>query len=132
MATRDDVFPSKFLKAADLKGKSITATIESAPLEMLKNPEGKEQLKTVLYFKGARKALPLNMTNWDSVAEIAGEDSDSWPGHQIELYPDKTQIAGKTVDCVRVRPPAQRELPKQKSPEPKAPLSDEMDDNIPF
>ena len=132
MSTRDDVFPSKYLKASDLNGKPITATIESAPLETLKNPEGKEQLKTILYFKKARKALPLNMTNWDAVAEIAGADSDDWPGCEIELYPDKTQMAGKTVDCIRVRAPAQRELPKQKPPAPKPPLADEIDDAIPF
>jgi hypothetical protein len=29
--TRDEVFPSKYLKAADLKGKAYVATIESAP-----------------------------------------------------------------------------------------------------
>lgn len=127
MATRDDVFPSKYLKAADLGGKPITVTIESAPLETLKNPEGKEQLKTVLYFMKAKKALPLNMTNWDAVAEIAGGDSDDWPGCQVELYPDKTQMAGKIVDCIRVRAPAQRELPK-----PKPPLKEEMGEDIPF
>jgi hypothetical protein len=36
-------------------------------------------------------------------------------------------MAGKTVDCIRIRAPAQRELPK-----PKAPVADEMDDQIPF
>ena len=127
MATRDEVFPSKYLKAADLGGKPITVTIESAPLETLKNPEGKEQLKTVLYFMKAKKALPLNMTNWDAVAEIAGGDSDDWPGCQVELYPDKTQMAGKIVDCIRMRAPAQRELPK-----PKPPLKEEMGEEIPF
>ena len=52
---RDDIFPSKYLKAADLKGKPIAVTIESAPTETLKNTEGKEQRKTVLYFAGAKK-----------------------------------------------------------------------------
>ena len=56
-----DVFPSKYLKSDDLNGKPITVTIERAPLEPLKSPEGKEQNKTVLYFRGAKKALPLNL-----------------------------------------------------------------------
>ncbi len=110
MATRDDVFPSKYLKASDLKGKSITLTISSAPLETLKSPDGGEQLKTVLNFNGEGKVLPLNRTNWDAVSDIAGGDTDDWPGHQIELYPDKTQMAGKTVDCIRIRAPVQRAL----------------------
>jgi hypothetical protein len=43
-------------------------------------------------------------------------------------------MKGKMVDCIRVRPPAQRELPKarQKPPAPKPPIGEEMDDEIPF
>ena len=97
-----DVFPSKYLKSDDLQGRPITVTIERAPLETLKSPDGKEQKKIVLYFRGAKKALPLNVTNWDSCVDACGDDdTDGWPGKQIELYPAKTQMAGKTVDCVR-------------------------------
>jgi len=125
---RDEVFPSKYLKASDLN-KPIVVTIESAPLEMLKNPEGQEQRKTVLYFRGAKKALPLNATNWDTTAEICGEDTDDWPGGKIELYADKTRMGGKTVDCIRVRAPGQRE---QVPPKPGKPEADDMNDDIPF
>jgi len=52
---RDEVFPSKYLKASDLGGKPLTVVIEKAPLEVLKSPEGKEEAKTVLYFRGLRK-----------------------------------------------------------------------------
>jgi hypothetical protein len=137
MATRDEVFPSKYLKAADLNGKPVVVTIEGAPLETLKSPEGKEQVKTVLYFRGTKKAMPLNMTNWDAVADICGDDSDDWPNRQVELYPAKTQMGGKTVDCIRVRMPAQRGQPAKK-PEP---VSEEFisenpaegfDDSLPF
>ena len=133
MAKRDEVFPSKYLKASDLSGKPITVTIESATLETLKTLEGKEQTKTVLGFKGARKTLPLNATNWDAVADATGEDdTDRWPGHAIEIYPTTTKMGGKRVDCIRIRPPAQRELPKVKPPAPKPPEADDMDDDIPF
>ncbi len=109
---KNDVFPSKYLKAADLNGKPVTVTIERASYEALKTPDGKENSKTVLYFVGAKKALPLNLTNWDSVAEVCGEDTDDWHGCKIELYPDTTAMAGRTVDCIRVRAPVQRQLPK--------------------
>ena len=94
---RDDVFPSKYLKASDLSGKPITVKIGSAPLETLKTPDGKEQQKICLYLIGAKKVLPLNATNWDAVADIAGDDTDTWPGNSIELYPTKTQLGGKTI-----------------------------------
>jgi hypothetical protein len=102
---KDDVFPSKYLKHTDLQGKPTTAAIERAVLETLKSPEGKTQDKIVLYFAGAKKSLPLNVTNFDAVADICGGDTDDWSGCQIELYPSKTQMAGKTVDCIRVRAP---------------------------
>jgi hypothetical protein len=130
---RTDVFQSKYLNHADLNGKPINVMIERAPLETLKSPDGKEQTKIVLYFRGAKKALPLNATNFDACVDACGEDdTDRWPGHQIELFPAKTQMAGKTVDCIRIRPPAQRELPKQKPPEPEPSPAGDMNDVIPF
>ena len=133
MAKKDEVFPSKYLNSSNLNGKPIPVTIESAVQETLKARDGKEQTKTVLYFKGAKKGLPLNQTNWDAVADATGEDdTDRWPGHRIELYPTTTTMQGKTVDCIRIRPPAQRELPKANPPAPKPPVADDIDDGIPF
>ena len=54
---RDEVFPSKYLKAADLKGKPRIVTIERAPYEPLKGLDGKENQKIVLYFENVPKSL---------------------------------------------------------------------------
>jgi hypothetical protein len=130
---KNDVFPSKYLKCADLNGKPITVTIQAATYELLKSPEGKEQNKIVLSFQGAKKTLPLNITNFDSCAGICGDDTDNWPGHKIELYPAKTQMGGKTVDCIRIQSPGQRELPPTPPPsKPEQTLKEEMDDEIPW
>jgi hypothetical protein len=131
MAKRDELFPSKFLRAADLSGKPKTLTISKATRETLKNG-GDEQSKLVVYFKGAKKGLPLNITNFDTIMGVTGEaDSDDWVGHRIEVYPTTTEMRGKTVDCIRIRQPAQGELPtKQQKSKPSA--SDEMDDEIPW
>src|SRR5262249_52811200 len=129
---RDDVFPSRFLKCADLNGKSAVLTIKSASLEKLKNGNGEEETKTVIYFEKAKKGLILNRTNWDKIAELTGEDdSDNWPGSRVEVFPATTEMRGKTVDCIRVRAPAQQELPKPK-PAPAPTPASEMDDEIPF
>jgi hypothetical protein len=125
---RDDVFLSKYLKASDLKGKARVVEIDHAPLEMLKNTKGEEQQKIVLYFVGGKKAMPLNMTNFDAVASICGDDTDFWPGKKIELYPTTTQMGGKMVDCVRIRKPRDPQAAPPKRDEP----SPEMDDGIPF
>jgi hypothetical protein len=63
--------------------------------------------------------MPLNMTNWDSVAAIAGDDTDDWPGHRVELYPTTTTLRGNTVECTRVRAP-------------KVPPAADTDNKIPF
>ncbi len=125
---RDDVFPDKYLKAPDLKGKPRVVEISAAPLETLRNTKGEEQQKIVLYFVGVKKALPLNMTNFDAVADICGDDTEFWPGQKIELYATTTQMGGKTVDCVRIRKPRELPLPPPKPVKPEA----EFDDGIPF
>jgi hypothetical protein len=137
MPTKDQMFPNRFLKAPDLKGQPTAVEIESAQLETLKNAQGQEQTKLVLSFVGKTKVLPLNQVNWDSMVDITGEgDSDNWPGWKIEIYPTKTQMSGKTVDCVRIRAPAQGELATMKSVKKKgqqtASPAEEMVDEIPF
>src|SRR5258706_5164387 len=106
MPTRNEIFPSKHSKASDLAGKPLGAEIERAPTETLGSGNDAEK-KTVLYFRNGVKPLPLNKTNWDAVAAIAGDDTDNWPGHRVELYPTTTELKGKVVDCIRIRAPQQ-------------------------
>jgi hypothetical protein len=125
---RDDVFPSKYLKAADLKGKAHIVMIEAAPYETLKGLDGEENNKIVLHFKNAEKTLPLNATNFDAVCDATGcPDTEDWPGKQIEVYPTKTLMRGKHVDCIRIRRP-----PSRPTPPPPPPPTDEMSDEIPY
>jgi hypothetical protein len=125
--TRDEIFPSKYLKAADLKGKPRIVMIERAPYETLKGLDGKEDQKIVLYFKNVAKSLPLNVTNFDAVCDATGFlDTEDWPGEQIELYPAKTTMGGKTVDCIRIRGAA------PPPPPPPSKAGGEMNDGIPW
>ena len=132
---REEVFPSKYLKADDLDGKAAVVTIKDAPFEILKGTDGKEQGKVVLYFNKTKKALPLNRVNWDAVADILGDDTEDWPSGRIELYPTTTEMAGKTVPCIRVRKPngalpLKKAAPPEEDPPP--PSDDDIRDEIPF
>ena len=130
--TRDEVFPSKYQKASDLKGKPRIVTIERAPYETLKSLDGKETEKIVLHFKNAEKTLPLNLTNFDAVCDATGcPDTEDWPGQRIELYPTRTTMGGKAVDCIRIRPPS-GSRPTAVAVPPPPPPADEMSDEIPF
>jgi hypothetical protein len=132
---REEVFPSKYLKASDLGGKPVVVTIKDARFEILKGTDGKEQGKVVLYFNKTKKTLPLNRVNWDSVADILGDDTDDWIGGKIELYPTTTEMAGKTVPCIRVRQPNGALSLKKAAPpeeEPPPPSDNDIRDEIPF
>src|SRR5262245_4059233 len=129
---RDEVFPSKYLKAADLKGQPRIVTIESARYETLKSLDGKETQKIVLYFEKVPKSLPLNATNFDAVCDATGfPDTEDWLRQQIELYQTRTTMGGKAVDCIRIRrPPASRTTAAVVSLPP--PPTPEMKDEIPW
>jgi hypothetical protein len=133
MAKRNEIFPSKYLKASDLAGKPLVVEVEQAPTETLGSGSDTEK-KTVLHFRNGVKPQPLNMTNWDAVAAIAGDDTKDWPGHRLELYPTTTELKGKVVDCIRIRAPQQKERnPKGPEVPPKnEDRNDDMDDDIPF
>ena len=101
MATRDELFPSKYIKHSDLNGQEVTVTIAGLDIEEVGMDR---ETKPVLSFKDEKKGLVLNMTNYDAIAEAYDEQTDNWPGKKIILYPDKARFGGKIVDCVRVKP----------------------------
>ena len=121
----NEAFPSNYLKAADLKGRRMVLTIESAQMDAL--DDGK---KLVVRFRGAERALVLNRTNCTSIIEIAGTaETAAWTGTRIVLYPDRTDFQGRRVDCIRVDPPTQAAAPTPVSPPPDEELTE---DDIPF
>jgi len=138
MTTRNEAFPSKYLKASDLQGRPVTLRIKDAPQEVLKGFDGQQQTKTVVYFAGTSKKLPLNRTNWNAIADVTGEeDSDRWPGHKIELYPTTTEMNGRELPCIRVRTPSVRAtsappLAKSDAAAARDDAANDLDDMIPF
>jgi hypothetical protein len=104
------MFPSKYLKVEDLEGKPVVLKIEKAVTENLKDfNTGKMQPKTVLYFEDTDKILVLSSKiNWTSVEEIAGQDSEDWVGAEIEVHPAETEVKGKMMPCIRIRPPTKK------------------------
>ncbi|ACI54426.1 hypothetical protein Rleg2_1132 [Rhizobium leguminosarum bv. trifolii WSM2304] len=94
----NDVFPSNYLKAADLQGRDVNVTIKTYGLEKL----GEEQ-KLVLYFQGKEKGLVCNRTNADRIAHYYGADLDQWMGKQLTLGTELVSFQGKTSEAIRVK-----------------------------
>jgi len=129
-------FPSKYLKAADLKGRTVVVTIDRVEME----PVGQSRdMKPVIYFAGKEKGMVLNKTNANKIMQItASPVTEEWIGHRIALYPTETSYQGDQVDCVRVKPVPNNSRPPVAAVKPKPEpveeefVSDDDLDPIPF
>lgn len=118
------IFPSKYLTAADLNGKSFTLTIRTVTLEEMLTHDNKKVQKPVCWFEKAQKGFVMNATNAYVVANLYGDDTADWPGNRITLYPTQVKAFGKMQDCIRVR----EEIPAQPKPVAQAAQVDEHSD----
>ena len=100
-----DVFPSKYLKAEDLKNRAHMVTISHVELEPFTDDNGRATNKPVAYFKGKEKGAVLNKTNWGVIAYLLGDESDNWTGGQIMLVPELVAFKGQMKMAIRVKPP---------------------------
>jgi hypothetical protein len=142
-----NAFPSTYLKAADLNGRTAKVVMESIRMEDI----GSEQ-KPILYFQGKEKGLVLNKTNANNIAYAYGEETDTWAGRPLELFEAMVDFQGRTVPAIRVRIPRDQDaqqgygaqqghqapapVPAQQNGNghPNAPQSHDMalDDEVPF
>ena len=135
----NSVFPSKYLKAADLQGRDVMVTIERVTLEDLAGNGDDKDVKPVVYFKGKTSGLGLNKTNANTIADLYGPETDNWIGRAITLFPTHTDFNGRQVECIRVRvqapngampvQPAPAPAPVAAPPQQHQPISE---DDIPF
>jgi len=112
----DTAFPSKYLKAADVKAKPIVAMISHLAQEVVGQGQDAKE-KHVLYFED-QKPLVLNRTNWDTLEETFG-DSDDWPGQKVKIRCARTQYQVKATDGIRLEAIV-----------PKPALKDDVNDEI--
>jgi len=93
------MFPSRFLKAADLQGKEHTVKIAVVTIE--KMPDGKT--KGMISFEGATKEWMLNRTNAEALAAMFGRNTDEWIGKRVTLFPKTVEAFGEEVSAVRIK-----------------------------
>lgn len=121
-------FPSQYLKAADLQGKTAKVTISHVVMEDIGSDN-----KPVLYFAGKEKGLVLNKTNANNIAFAYGDDTDGWEGGSLELFSTMVDFQGRSVEAVRVRVPPRSPAAQPPAPKPQPmPAEEPFDDVIPF
>jgi hypothetical protein len=139
MPNINEAFPSKYLKASDLKGQQPVVTIDRVDFE----PVGQSrEMKAVIYFQNKDKGVVLNKTNANKITEITGSAlTEEWRGQQIRLYPSVTTFQGEEVECIRVKPVTANGQRMRMTAQPPPPPEPEhhinhsaalTDDDIPF
>ena len=99
-----DALPGRYLSGDDLDGEVIV-TIDRIVMESFRDPRTRqESRKPVMYFQRAKRGLIINRTNWRTVADLYGDESDNWVGKRIALVSMMVDAYGKQTKAVRVRP----------------------------
>lgn len=131
----DEVYPSQWLRAADLDKSPQTVTIDRVKVgEVGSGDERKTQL--IVEFTEFDKPLGLNKTNAGRIGDIYGPDTDDWIGQRVVIFPTKVDYQGKQVDAIRIdkeetmeifraalkaAKPTRRPMPEQTAPLPARP-----------
>ena len=128
------MYPSKYLKAADLNDQEAKVTMSHVDMEDV----GDADKKPVLYFNGKTKGLVLNKTNGRAISKTYGDETEEWKGKDLILYPAMVDFRGDMVEAIRVRVPKQmgasglagEKKYTENNPPPIA--GNPLDDDIPF
>jgi len=93
-----EYFPSKFLKADDVKAETAVTISE------LKEEKVGEDTKPVIYFEEVDKGLVLNKTNSLKIAKVLGSDKPiDWPGKKVVLCTALVTYKSEEVPAIRVK-----------------------------
>ena len=99
------MFPSRFLKAADLQEKPMSLTITQVFRDQVRMTNGSVTEKYILRFEETDKELILNKTNAKAIAKLLREPKAvNWAGSVIVLKPTTCEAFGEIVDCIRLEP----------------------------
>lgn len=94
----DLLFPGRFIKAADLRGKDVTLTISAVVVDELIGDKGTE-MKGIVSFAGKKKQLVLNKTNGLCLKQMFGRETDGWIGKRVTIFP----TTFNDDPCIRVK-----------------------------
>lgn len=105
-----EMFPSNFLKAADLGDEDVCMTISKVTMEKLGQGQDAE-VKPIIHFRETEKQFVLNKTNATTIIKIAGsDDTDDWIDKKITLYATEVAFGAEMVLSIRVRLPRPKPL----------------------
>lgn len=132
--TYDDLYPWRFIKAGNLRGKRVTLTIADVWVEELEGSKG-PQKKAILAFERTPAQYVLPKINAVCLRAMFGADVRAWVGRRVTIYAtDRVmpmpltraeRAAGKSKpdECIRIfgspeidRPMTVEFLPPRRKP----------------
>lgn len=93
----DELYPGRFIKAGEFKGKKPTLTITDVKIDELVGDKG-PQVKGVISFKETEKQWALNKTNGICLKELFGRKVQEWVGKRVTLF----AAMWDGEECIRV------------------------------
>ena len=95
----DELYPGKFLKSGELKGKKWTLTIKAVDVYEIDG-----EVKGGIAFKETPKLVTLNKINGLCLRAMFGRKVQDWVGRKLTIYPDVVKEAGKMQGepCIRI------------------------------
>lgn len=98
------LYDSEYIASWDLE-KDTTLTVAKVVGGEVGGQQGRPVTKKpIVYFQEAKKPMILNKTNGKTIAAMYGKDTEQWVGKKITLYVGQCDVAGETMDCLRIRP----------------------------
>ena len=82
----DELYPGRFIKSGDLRGRDVNLTISKVEVDDLEGTKGK-QTKGIVHFAETKKGLVLNRTNGECIKAMFGRKIADWIGKRVTLYP---------------------------------------------
>jgi hypothetical protein len=101
MTTMNDLFPSPYLTAHDVAHKP-TVTIKSFSKKSMKNKQGEEEVKPIIFFNEFEKGMVLNKTNANTIAGLYGSTLENWIGERVMLHSVMVEAFGESQEAIRV------------------------------
>ncbi len=95
---KTDIFPSKYLSAADLPDDGMVVTIKDVTIERMQ--DGAE--KPIALFVEDIKDMIINVTKWNTLEKLYGDESDDWAGKKISIKPGEVKFKGEMVACIDI------------------------------
>jgi hypothetical protein len=136
----DLVYPTEYVKAADLRGKDVTVVIDKLTWENLVMAGGKRDRKVAIHLRNTAgkplgKKWIAGKTVLKQIAQAVGSnDIGTWANQRVTMYPTTCKgKAGEVMDCIRVRVRVNAgavEIPEDmaREPEPRPDFADEAEE----